>query len=104
MDSKKRGAEKRDRYTGVARMPIRIHKTDGSNRTYEAIPTGTNGDGITVRVSAVFAVGEVVELSPTDDHSPGRPRARVLYRNSDQYGLFLLAADEQIAFQNERSA
>jgi hypothetical protein len=96
----------RDRHSGEIRLPVRIYRTDGSNRTYEADRTHGNESSITVRVSAVFAVGEVVELAfPAGDAGKGsnaRERARVMYRNIDQYGLLLLSA--QVAAPERISA
>jgi hypothetical protein len=76
---------------GEIRLPIRIYRTDGSNRIHEAFRTHFSESGITVRVPAVFSVGEVVELESHTAEFPGsRERARVMYRNDNQYGLSFL--------------
>jgi hypothetical protein len=78
--------------SAAASIPIRIYRRDGSNRIHEATCTMLSGDWVKVQVPAVFPVGQVVELlptTPTDDLR--RYEARVMYRNSDQYGLCLIA-------------
>ena len=68
---------------------IQVRRTDGSNRTHEAICTDTNRQGIGFHARADFAVGEVVELliGRNGQNAPKRERARVLYRNMNLYGL-----------------
>jgi hypothetical protein len=84
-------------------LSLRIYRTDGSGRTYEAVRTHSGKNGIIVWVSAVFSVGEVVELaSDAAERDEGRERARVMYRNNDQYGLLLLG--RRIAMFERKSA
>ena len=70
-----------------------IYRNDGSNRGYEAICTDLELESIGVRTSAVFAVGEVVEITfaGCSQEREIRVRARVLYRMSGRYGFGVLS-------------
>ena len=70
-----------------------IYRNDGSNRGYEAICTDVELESIGLRTTAVFAVGEVVEIAFAGCGSDGevRLRARVLYRMSERYGFGVLS-------------
>lgn len=72
---------------------ICIRRTDGSNRIDEGVCTDVHAKSIGVLSSnAVFVVGEVVELAfDGQSQEIGRPRARVLHRTSNRYGLRFLA-------------
>jgi hypothetical protein len=69
-----------------------IYRNDGSNRGYEAICTDLELESIGLRTSAVFAVGEVVEIAFAGCRHEReiRVRARVLYRMACRYGFGVL--------------
>ena len=79
----------RNTHTGAG---LRIRRTDGSNRIYEATCTDINAKSIGFRSQAIFVVGEVIELVFSNPGGEGivRQRARVVYRTSDRYGLVFL--------------
>ncbi|MFB3915095.1 MAG: PilZ domain-containing protein [Terriglobales bacterium] len=72
---------------------VRVYRTDGSNRMYEAHCSDVNEKGLRVHVPATFVVGEVVALVflAGGDDRKRRRLARVLYRTSDHYGLYFLS-------------
>jgi len=59
---------------------------------HEATCTDVNVESIGLCTQAVFAVGEVVELvlADCDEKDKVRYRARVMYRNSNHYGVGFL--------------
>jgi hypothetical protein len=93
------GFEKRPTASG-SRTPIRIYRTDGSNRVYEGRCTGVACDNLGLRVPAIFSVGEVVELVFLAGDDTIRHPARVIYRTSDHYGLsFLRNVVDDVSFR-----
>ena len=68
--------------------PVRVRRTDGSNRTHQALCTGTHHSGLEMQSDATFAVGEVIELlADGNDNLFRESRARIQYRRMDAYGL-----------------
>jgi len=78
--------------------PIRIYKLDGSNAAFDAICIDMAIGGISANVNRLAApgelvVGEIVEIEfliSGVNKLPARHPARIVYRNSDEYGFAFL--------------
>ncbi len=52
--------------------------------------TDINEAGIGLDTEALFAVGEIIELEFMQDGKPVKARARIIYRQSQHYGVVFL--------------
>jgi hypothetical protein len=86
-------SEKRREYPRFeADTKVRLVRTDGSARGYEATCMSVAIGGVGVHVMAEFEVGEQVEVQFADSLSPSFV-ARIVYRRGDRY---CLAFDEVV--------
>jgi hypothetical protein len=85
-------SERRQSPRVASESPVRIYRTDGSQRVHDAVCRDVSAGGAGVRLEIVLAVGEVVEFefSEKDQQRTSRRRARVIYRKSWEYGLAFL--------------
>ena len=74
-------------------VPVRITYVDGERRFIEGTCTNISTDGAAFHIDAVLHVGDVIdfEFRNTND-VPVTYRARVLFRNGNQYGTYFVMA------------
>ncbi|MFB3915529.1 MAG: PilZ domain-containing protein [Terriglobales bacterium] len=93
-------AEKRQNARFAFTEPVRVYKTDGSNRMSVGVCRDLSMGGVGIQVDTILAVGEVVEL--VFSRAEVRQRARVIYRNLNVYGLAFLRSNNPPEAQAER--